>query len=159
MAEDFPGQDRTEAPGETAAAGVVPRSFWITAALALAWNLLGVMAYIVQMTMTEEALLALPEVERTLYENVPAWATAAFAIAVNGGALGCLLLLLRRAWAYPVLIVSLAGILVQMYHSLFVANSIEVYGPGGMTMPVMVIVIGAYLVWYANKARDRGWIR
>ena len=93
-----------------------------------------------------------------LIESTPVWAISAFAIAVNGGALGCLLLLLRQAWAFPVLIASLAGILVQMYHSIFIANSIEVYGPGGMIMPVMVIVIAIFLVWYAKGAKEKGWI-
>jgi len=149
-------QQSGEVPESAAVA--VPKSFWIVGALALVWNLLGVMAYIMQMTMTEEALLALPAAERALYENVPAWATSAFAIAVNGGALGCLLLLLRRAWAVPVLAVSLAGVAVQMYHSLFIARSIEVYGPGGLSMPILVIVVAVFLIWYARSAREKGWI-
>jgi hypothetical protein len=111
------------------------------------------------MRMTEEAFAAMPEAERMLYMNVPVWATAAFAIAVNGGAVGCLLLILRRAWAFPVLVASLLGVIVQMYHSLFVANSIDVYGPGGMIMPIMVLGISAFLVWYAMHARNKGWIK
>lgn len=150
--------EQQAAAAPEAGAAPVPRSFWIIAAVALVWNLLGVMAYIMQMTMTEEALLALPAAERALYENVPAWATSAFAIAVNAGALGCILLLLRRAWAVPVLIVSLAGVLVQMYHSLFIARSIDVYGLGGLSMPVLVVVIAVFLVWYARQAHSRNWI-
>jgi hypothetical protein len=135
-----------------------PRSFFIIGGVALVWNLLGVGAYVAQVTMTPEVLNALPEAERLLYENVPSWATAAFAIAVNGGALGCLLLLLRKALAIPVLIASLAGVIVQMYHAFFIANSIEVYGPGGMVMPISVLIISAYLVWYSLDARKKTWI-
>ena len=161
MSEEQSGEVSGEVleSSESQVASPVAKSFWIIGALALVWNLIGVVAYIMQMTMTDEALLALPEAERTLYQHVPAWATAAFALAVNGGALGCLLLLMRRAWAFAVLVVSLVAILVQMYHSLFMVKSIEVYGPGGVIMPVMVIGVGVFLVWYANKARDRGWIR
>lgn len=136
----------------------VPRSFWIISAVALVWNLLGVGAYVAQVTMSPEALAALPAAERALYENVPAWATSAFALAVNGGALGCLLLLFRKAWAIPVLIVSLIGVIVQMFHAFVLANEIEVYGPGGMIMPVLVIIISVYLVWYSRGAREKGWI-
>lgn len=135
-----------------------PGSFYLIGGVALLWNLVGVAAYVSQVTMTPEALSALPEAERMMYENVPSWATAAFAIAVNGGALGCLLLLLRKAIATPVLIVSLIGVLVQMYHSLFIANSIEVYGPGGAVMPISVVVIGAYLIWYSMDAKNKGYI-
>lgn len=133
--------------------------FWVVSGVALVWNLMGVMAYLAQVTMSPEALQALPENERTLRESLPAWSTGAFAIAVWGGTLGSVLLLLRRKLATPILILSFVGILVQMYHSLFMSNSIEVYGPGGMAMPIMVVVIGAILVWFSRKSMANGWIK
>ena len=132
--------------------------FWIVSALTLVWNLMGVLAYIAQVTMSPEAIQALPENERALRESMPAWSTGAFAIAVWGGALGCLLLLLRKKLATPVLIVSFVGVLVQMFHSIFMTNSIEVYGLGGMIMPVMVLIIGGYLIWLSRKSTANGWI-
>ncbi len=133
--------------------------FWIVSAIALLWNLMGVMAYIAQVTMSAEALQALPDNERALYESVPAWATAAFAIAVWGGALGSILLLIRRKWATAVLIISFSGIVVQMIHSFFMSNSIEVFGPGGMVMPVMILIIGAYLIWFSRQTTAKGWLK
>lgn len=120
---------------------------------------MGVMAYVAQMTMSPEAMQALPENERMLYENTPSWATGAFALAVWGGTLGSMFLLLRRKLATPVLIISLVGIAVQMFHSFFMSKSIEVYGPGGMVMPVMIAVIAVYLVWLSKKATANGWMK
>ena len=134
-----------------------PKWFMIVAGLLLVWNLLGVMAYIMQVTMSPEALAALPEAQRQLYENTPKWATAAFAIAVNGGTLGCVLLLLKRNLAGLFLKLSLAAVLVQMFHSFFMSKSFEVFGPGSMLMPVMVIVLAVYLVMLAAKAKSNGW--
>ncbi|MEK6781696.1 MAG: hypothetical protein AABY93_08315 [Bacteroidota bacterium] len=133
--------------------------FWVVSGVALVWNLMGVMAYLAQVTMSPEALQVLPENERTLRESLPAWYTGAFAIAVWGGALGSVLLLLRRKLATPILILSFVGIIVQMYHSLFMSNSIEVYGPGGTVMPIMVVVIGAILIWFSRKSMANGWIK
>ena len=133
--------------------------FWVVSALALVWNLMGVMAYISQVTMTPEAMQALPEDQRALYESEPSWATGAFAIAVWGGALASILLLLRRKWATAVFILSMAGILVQMYHSFFVSNSFEVFGPGGLVMPIMIIVFAAGLIWFSRKATANGWLK
>ena len=62
-----------------------PKSFWIIAAIALVWNLMGVAAYLMQMTMSDEAIAALPEAQRALHESTPAWATGAYALAVPGG--------------------------------------------------------------------------
>lgn len=129
----------------------------ILAVLLLVWNLLGVMAYLMQVTMSPEVIAALPEAERQIYENTPAWATAAFAVAVNCGTLGCLLLLLKRNLGGLFLRLSLAGVLVQMYHAFFVANSFEVFGPGGIVMPVLVIIIAVYLVILAAKAKANRW--
>ena len=132
--------------------------FWIIGALTLIWNIMGIMAYIAQVTMSPEALQSLPENERALREAMPAWSTGAFAIAVWGGTLGCVLLLLRKKMATPVLIISFVGVLVQMCHSIFMSKSIEVYGPGGMIMPVMVLMIGGYLIWFSRKSTANGWI-
>jgi hypothetical protein len=132
--------------------------FWIVSAIALVWNLMGVMAYIAQVTMSAETLQAMPENERALYESAPTWATAAFAIAVWGGVLGSILLLIRKKWATAVLIVSFIGIVVQMIHSFFIAKAMDVYGPGGLAMPIMVLVFGAGLIWFSRKADANGWL-
>ncbi|MGB5290637.1 MAG: hypothetical protein WBN41_04230 [Lysobacterales bacterium] len=134
-----------------------PKWFMIVVVILLVWNLLGVMAYLMQVTMGPEVLAALPEAERQLYENTPAWATAAFAVAVNGGALGCVLLLLKRNLAGIFLQLSLAGVLVQMFHSFFMSNAFEVFGPGGLIMPVMVLAVAIYLVTLAAKAKVHRW--
>jgi len=134
-----------------------PTWFIITAIVFLIWNLLGVIAYLAQVTMTPEAFAALPQAQRALIESTPEWATAAFAIAVNAGALGCVLLLLRRKLAGIFLKLSLAGVLVQMFHAFFMSNSFEVFGPGGMVMPIIVIVIAVYLVILAGQAKTNRW--
>lgn len=132
--------------------------FWVIGIAALIWNIMGVLSYLAQAYMTEEALAALPENEQALYTDLPAWVTAAFAIAVFGGALGCILLLLKKKLAIRVFQLSLLGILVQMTYNLFMSNAAEVYGPGGVIMPVMVLIIGFFLVWYSGNAAKKGII-
>ncbi len=136
-----------------------PLWFWIVSALLLVWNLLGVMAYVQEATITVEALQAMPAAERALLQARPAWATSAFALAVFGGAAGCLLLLLRTRIAIPVLLLSFLGVVVQMIHAFVIADSIAVYGPGGLIMPAMVSTISILLIVFALNARKRGWLR
>lgn len=136
----------------------VPKWFLGVAIAALIWNLLGVFAYIVQMMITPEALTQLTAEERALFENTPAWATGAFAVAVWGGALGSLLFLLKKKSSKIVFIISLIGILVQMVHSFFISNNFDVYGPGAMIMPIMVIIVGVGLVWLSDKGVKEGWL-
>jgi hypothetical protein len=136
---------------------IIPQWFKVVAIIALIWNLLGVLAFVGQMFITPEMLSALPIAEQELYANTPIWATVAFAIAVFSGAFGSLFLLMRKSFSTPLLIFSLGGVLVQNVHSFFISNSIEVYGPGGMIMPAMIILLATYLVWLAKKAQAQGW--
>ncbi len=135
-----------------------PIWFWVVSVVCLLWNLAGLAAFAMQVTMGPEALAALPEAERELYTTVPVWATAAFAVAVIGGALGCLALLLRKAWAGPIFIASLCGILVQNFHSFALSKAPEVYGPTAMIMPLFVILIAVLLIWFSRSAKAKSWI-
>jgi hypothetical protein len=134
------------------------RGFWIVSGIFLVWNLMGVMAFVMQVTMSQEALAALPEAQRNLYTGIPAWATAAYAVAVFGGTLGCVFLLLRKAWAVPVLILSLAGVVVQMFHAFFLTPALEVLGAGSLAMPILITAGAVFLIWYASRAKAGGVI-
>ena len=131
----------------------VPWSFWLIAAAALLWNLGGVMAYI-----AEFDLAALDEADRLFVELRPPWATAAFAIAVWGGTLGCVLLLLRKSIAFYVFVASFAGVIAHMDYNLFIAESTEVYGPADQVLLVGIPAIAIFLIWYARFATKKGWL-
>lgn len=143
---------------ETNARVKPPTWFWVLGILALLWNLMGVSAYLKDATMGVEDLEKLTQAQRLLYESTPAWVTGAFAIAVWGGLLGCIALLLRKKWARPVFVVSFVAIVVQTGYSLFMSDSLEVYGPGGAVLPVLVVVIGILLVLFSQTAERRKWI-
>jgi hypothetical protein len=145
-------------PSEVASSGP-PRSFYIIGIVALIWNLIGVMAYVMQVTMSDAALAALPEEQQAFIQNSPVWVTAAYAIAVNAGALGCVLLLVRQSWAYLVLVVSFAGIVIQNLYGYFMGGAVDVYGAAGVGLSVTVLAIGAFLIWYAKGATEKGWLK
>ena len=85
----------------------------VVAVVALLWNLLGCFAFFADLRLSPEDLAKLAEAQQALYAGRPAWAVAATAVAVFGGVLGSLGLLLRKKWSFVVLLLSLIGILVQ----------------------------------------------
>jgi len=134
--------------------GGVHWSFWVIAAAALVWNVMGIMNYMMQMN--AEALASFPESHRAIIDGRPAWATGGFAIAVFGGALGCVLLSLRKSAAYYLFLASLLGVIVTMIHTLGVAGTLE---PSEISMMVvMPVVVAVFLIWYSKWAEGRGWI-
>ena len=148
-----------------------PGWFKVVAIIGLLWNLLGVLAYfwytaMMERFMTPEVMATLPEAERAQMETqlqmlqaTPAWATGAFAIAVFGGLLGCILLLMKRKLAVPVFGLSLAGIIVQNVHSLGIAKVQETVGGSAFIQPAIVLAFGILLLWMAMKASKEGWSR
>ena len=135
--------------------GGVHWSFWAIGVVALIWNLMGVMNFFMQMN--ADALAAMPESYRAIIESRPAWITGAFAIAVFGGALGCVLLLLRKSAAYYLFIASLIGVVVQLVHTLGVASGS--IGVGAFVGVGAALVVAAFLIWYSRQAKSKGWVR
>jgi hypothetical protein len=130
-------------------------SFWVIGAIALIWNGLGAVNFLVQMS--PDSISAYRESERLIIDGRPLWATAAFAVAVFGGTIGGLLLLLRRSVAFYLFAASLLGVLVTMLHTL--SSGIE-FGLGEILgIILMPVVVAAFLAWYSTLAQRKGWIR
>lgn len=137
----------------------LPVWFWVVAGLALAWNLIGVAAYLGDVTMTEEAVADLPEAQQALRAATPGWLTGVYAIAVFAGVAGSIALLLRKGFATPILGVSLAAIVLQMGYVLFGMNAIGLIGANVAIFPAIITAIGAFLVWFSLSAKGKGWLR
>ncbi len=134
--------------------GGVHWSFWLIGAVALIWNVVGVINFFMQMN--PDVLAAYRESERAIIEGRPAWATGAFAIAVFGGAIGCVLLLLRKSAAYYLFIGSLLGVIVTTTRTL--GAGID-FGLGEILgIILMPLVVAAFLIWYSKQAESKGWI-
>ena len=137
--------------------GVIHWSFWAIGAVALIWNVMGVINFLVQMNAA--ALDSFPKSHRAIIEGRPAWATVGFAIAVFGGTLGCLMLLLRKSAAYYLFIASLLGVIVTMTHTIGIASSTIDFSAFELLMMVLMpLVVVAILIWYSKQAESKGWI-
>lgn len=134
------------------------RLFYVISSLALVWNLMGVFNYLGQVLMSDEVLASLPKDQQLLYQDDPAWVTAAFAVAVFSGTLGAVFLLLKKKIASTFFILSFVGIVTQMSYGLLLDEKTDNYGPLGLLMPLMIIAVGAYLIWYSKKAKENRWL-
>ncbi|MBZ0216884.1 MAG: hypothetical protein K8F25_10050 [Fimbriimonadaceae bacterium] len=128
-------------------------SFWLIGVVALIWNVMGAANFLWQIN--ANSLSSYPEAERLIIENRPIWATAAFAIAVFGGALGAILLLLKKSAATNVLIVSLLGVVVATAHA-FGAVGLKSFV--ALMPPLSALVVASFLVWYSKLVESKGWI-
>ena len=136
-----------------------PAWFKVVAVVALLWNLLGCIAFFFDLRLSPEDLAKLPEAQQALYAARPGWAVAATAIAVFGGVLGSIGMILGKRWALPVLVLSLLGILVQDFGLFVRADGASLAGPVADVMQGIVLVVGVGLVLLSRKGIARGWLR
>ena len=92
-----------------------------------------------------------------LMESQPSWVTALFAIAVFTGIIGAILLLMRKKLAVPVLAISFLVATTQQLYWMFGTEMGTVFSDENpYVMPILVIVFGAFWVWYAKSQRQKG---
>ena len=134
-----------------------PKWYRPVAIVALLWNLIGCAAYLADVTLTPEDIAKMTAAQQALYAARPAWSVAATAIAVWGGAAGCLGLILRKRWATPLLVASLLGLVAQDA-SLFLLSGAPAIDTTAVVLQGVVFLIGAALVMLARKAAVKRWI-
>ena len=135
-----------------------PKWYLPIAIVALLWNLIGCAAYLSDVTLSPEDVAAMTAVQQAMYAARPAWSVAATAIAVWAGAVGCLGLIRRKRWAMPLLIASVAGIVVQDLSLFALAPAEATPDAAVFAIQGMVLLIGIGLVLLARKATAQRWI-
>lgn len=119
--------------------------------LGLAWNVFGVFQFLQTVNGSVGSLMAngLTQAQAELYTGLPIWMHAAFAVGVFGGALGCVLMLLKRKAARIVLGVSLVS-----YIFLFIGDITQgvfaAFGASQVMVLSAVVLIAAGLHWMSG---------
>ncbi len=131
--------------------------FWVISSVAILWNGMGVNQYLQQAYNTDAFKAMYPDEKvMEMAVNTPSWVMGAFAIAVFGGLIGSIFLLLRKKIAKPIFLVSLIAIIIQMFYNVFMSGAMDVYGPGVVIMPIMVIGFAIFILWYTKKSETKG---
>ncbi|MFL6763486.1 MAG: hypothetical protein ACJ8FB_13135, partial [Sphingomicrobium sp.] len=91
-------------------------------------------------------------------DGFPIWAQIGWALGVWMGLLGSVLLLLRSRWAVWSYGLSLIGAILGLGYQL--ANPMPgVEGFMATGMPIVIIAVAAFLLWYAWSAQKKGILR
>jgi hypothetical protein len=151
-----------EQPGipRDAARSRAPWHLWVVGGLTLLWNGFGAFDYLMTQTQNEGYMSQFTPAQLEFFYGFPAWLVAFWALAVWGGVLGSLLLLLRSRWAVEVFLVSLLSMVVTTIHNYFIADGLAVMGGAGplvFSSVIFLVALGLFL--YARAMRRRGVLR
>jgi amino acid transporter len=132
------------------------RWYWAGAIASLLFMALGCVTYLMHVTADPASL---PLDQRAAFDAEPVWLTAAYAIAVWIGLAGALMLLLRRKLAQPLMLISLAAVVVWLAGLLLVPNLRETISSNDLAVAIAVGAITWAILWFARHSAKRGWLR
>lgn len=130
--------------------------FLPAAVASLLFMALGCMMYLMHVFADPAAM---PLDRRAAFEAEPAWVTAAYAVAVWIGAAGAAMLVMRRKLAEPLLMVSLAAVLVWLAGLMLVTGLRENMSANDLLVAIIVTAITWTIFWFARHSRMRNWLR
>jgi len=137
-----------------------PWHLWLVGIIGGLWSVMGVVPFISTQMNVEAMMSGFPPQQRAYFLSFPLWTDACWAISVFAGLIGCVLLLLRKRLASPVLFVSLLGATVYSLGGLFLLGGMDVMREtGGLGLSFVPIVVGAILALYARAMSRNGVLR
>ena len=142
-----------------------PLFFWLASVALLLWGLGGASIYVAYFVETPQQFAQTAEASenRQAYAayvaTIPPWAIAAGIVAAATRLLGAVALLLRRRWALPLYVASLAFFLVALYRAFVLANAAKAMGGTHIAIELAFVTLGAFGVWFAHVNRSRGILR
>ncbi len=134
-----------------------PWHLWLVGILGGLWSLMGVVSFMLTQLNVEAVMGGFPPEQRAYFASFPLWADGFWAIGVFSGVIGCVLLLLKKRLAYPVLVLSFIGATVSNLGGLFLLGGMEVMrATNGLGFTAIPIGFGAIMAIYAGAMSKKG---
>ena len=133
-----------------------PRHLWVVGVVGLLWNLVGAYDYLMTQTQNASYMGKFTPEQLVYFYGFPTWVVAVWAIAVWGGVLGTLLLLLRKSLAVPVLLVSFLAMIATSIHNFLLSDGVAVMGGAAVAFSALIFAIALGLWQYARAVAGKG---
>lgn len=146
--------------------GFIPSFTYLAVCIVLLiWGIGGASIYVAYFIESPEefALTAETAENREAYAayvaNIPFWAIGAGIIAALARLLGAVALLLRRAWALPLYIVSLVFFSVALVRAFVLADVASVMSAGHVAIEVVFVALTIFAIWFSHFHKSRGVLK
>ena len=130
-----------------------PRHIWVVGIAALLWNAMGALDYVMTQTRNDSYMSNFTPEQLDFFYSFPSWFIALWAIAVWGGVLGSICILLRKAIAVHIFLVSLIAMVTSNIYSYGFANGMQVVGDASTLIFTAIIFIVALALYIYTKAQ------
>ena len=132
-----------------------PWHLWLVGTVSLLWNAMGAVDYVMTQTKNEVYMSSFTAEQLTFFYGFPIWVVFAWAIAVWGGVVGSIFLLLRKSLCVVIFLASLIAMLTTAIHNYALSNGIQVIGDTFSLIFTAVIFIIALALYVYSRAMKR----
>ena len=136
----------------------VPMWFWVIAAVALLWNIMGCVILFSEVFAQEAMMESMTEEQKEWSRSTPSWIYFVFAISVSAGVAGSICLLMRKRLSVLLFTISFVAVLIQMVYTMLIAGGLQVMGPSGAVMPAVVILLSIAWLLFSLFSKGKGWL-
>lgn len=136
--------------------GKAPWHLWVVGVFAVLWDAMGAYDYLMTQTQNESYMAAFTPEQLEFFYGFPTWLVFFWAIAVWGGLLASVLLVMRKRLAVNLFLVSFLCMCVTAAHNYFIANGIEIMGTLGAIFSVLIFVFALGFWLYARAMARQG---
>jgi len=134
-----------------------PWHIWVIGIISLLWNAMGAMDFVMTQTKNEDYMSAFTPEQLEFFYGFPIWLVVFWAVAVWGGVLGSILLLLRKSLSVWVYFASFIAMLVTSIHNFGFSNGLEVIGDTfSLVFSAVIFVVAFGLYMYARVMYQKG---
>jgi len=97
--------------------------------------------------------------DRQLFDSMPMWVNLVYVVSVLSSLASSIALLMRRAVAVPLSVLSLLGVIIQFGWIFTMTDIIAVKGMWTTYFPAFVLLVQLVQLWFARTARGKALLR
>ena len=129
-----------------------PWHLWMVGIIGLLWSAMGAMDFVMTHTENEAYMSQFTEEQLKFFYGFPIWVVVAWAIAVWGGVLGSIFLLMRRQIAVWTFLASLLAMILTTIQNFGLSNGMEVMGDAFSLIFTGIIFLASLGLYLYSKA-------
>ena len=154
---EYPKQNEVMSEDQATSKSRAPWHLWVIGVLAVLWNFMGAFDYLMTQTRNEGYMSNYTPEQLEYFYGFPTWVVAFWAIAVWGGVLGAVLLVLRKKLAAGVFLLSFLSMVVTTIYNFGLSNGLEHMGdPFSLVFTALIFLFALLLFLYAKAMKNRG---
>ncbi len=137
----------------------MPWHLWTVGGIGFLWSAMGAMDFVMTQTQNEEYMSAFTPEQLEFFYGFPMWVVISWAIAVWGGVIGSIFLLMRKTISVWIYFGSFVAMIITTIHNFILSNGLDVIGDTfSLVFSAVIFIVAFGLYLYARKMQQKSFL-